>query len=168
MTTHSFSLMVMQLNDAWIKAVRSIGFALFLNIDLKLLDEQKFQVTTFNVHIALMKEREIDQNNMKLTRMPDFILGKTDGRESCERNFIIYLVNYFFSGLKKHYCNKSFLKNVKDVNLIASLNWCQFILDKVISSVRHYKESKAAKGACFDSLLFFLMVSSHLQQAIPS
>jgi len=35
MTTHSFSLMVMQLNDARIKAVRLIGFALFLNIDLK-------------------------------------------------------------------------------------------------------------------------------------
>jgi len=137
-------------------------------------DGHKFQVTTFDVylmlgapiggkkiaqisksyfdkeyqyvHIALMKERGIDQNNMKLTRMSDFIFGKTNGRESYKRNFIIYLVNYFFSGLKNHYCSKSFLKNVKDVNPIASLNWCQFTLDKMISSVRHYKESKAAKG----------------------
>ncbi|KAJ8432420.1 LOW QUALITY PROTEIN: hypothetical protein Cgig2_013834 [Carnegiea gigantea] len=77
--------------------------------------------------------------------------------ESFKRNSIIYLNCYY---------NKSFLKNVKDVNQITSLNWCQFILDKLICSVRHYKESKAGKGVYFDRPLFFLIVP--IQQAIPS
>jgi len=42
------------------------------------------------------------------------------------------------------------------------------MLDKLISSVMHYKETKAAKGVHFDGMLFFLMVSSPIQQLIPS
>ncbi|KAJ8427649.1 hypothetical protein Cgig2_010662 [Carnegiea gigantea] len=50
------------------------------------------------------------------------------------------------NGSKNQYCGKSVLKYVKDVNWIASLAYCQFALSKLISSVRHYKESKATKG----------------------
>ncbi|KAJ8431096.1 hypothetical protein Cgig2_007512 [Carnegiea gigantea] len=57
---------------------------------------------------------------------------------------------------------KSFLKNVKDVDQIASLDGCQFILDKLTSSVRHYNESKAGKRVYFDGPLFFLMVKRDL------
>ncbi|KAJ8433431.1 hypothetical protein Cgig2_024767 [Carnegiea gigantea] len=57
----------------------------------------------------------------------------------------MYLVNYFFSRLKNRYCSKSVLEYVKDVNRIALLDWCQFVLDKLINSVRHYKEIEAVK-----------------------
>ncbi|KAJ8426180.1 LOW QUALITY PROTEIN: hypothetical protein Cgig2_017108 [Carnegiea gigantea] len=66
------------------------------------------------------------------------------GGKCFKKNFIIYLVNYFFSGPKSHYCSKSILKYIK---YIASLDWCQFVLDKLITSVRHYKESTATKGS---------------------
>ncbi|KAJ8419722.1 hypothetical protein Cgig2_020783 [Carnegiea gigantea] len=78
--------------------------------------------------------------------MPEFILTKKDRDKSFERNFIIYLVNCIFSRPKNHYCSKSMLKYVKDVSQIASLDWCQFILDKLITSVKHHKESTAVKG----------------------
>ncbi|KAJ8432172.1 hypothetical protein Cgig2_029013 [Carnegiea gigantea] len=42
-------------------------------------------------------------------------------------------------GPKDHYCSKSILKFIKDVSQI-------FVLDKLITSVRHYKESTTAKG----------------------
>ncbi|KAJ8430763.1 hypothetical protein Cgig2_009068 [Carnegiea gigantea] len=74
--------------------------------------------------------------------MPEFILAEKDGGGSFKRNFIIYLVNYFFSGPKNCYCNKSILKYVKDVRQIASLDCCQFVLD----IVGHYKESTTAKA----------------------
>ena len=96
--------------------------------------------------------------------MPEFVLVQKDGGESFKRNFIIYVVNYFFSGPKNRYCSKSILKYLKDVSQIASLDWCQFIVDKLITSVRHYKESTTAKGVHFNSPLFFLMVSSTTQQ----
>ncbi|KAJ8449208.1 hypothetical protein Cgig2_021672 [Carnegiea gigantea] len=67
------------------------------------------------VHVVWMKECSIDHNTSKLTRM---------------------------SGLKNRYCSRSVMKYMKDVNQITSLVWCQFILEKLISSVRHYKESK--------------------------
>ncbi|KAJ8422131.1 hypothetical protein Cgig2_024218 [Carnegiea gigantea] len=70
--------------------------------------------------------------------------------------------------MKNCYCSKFIMKYVKDVNQIASPDWCQFIMDKLISSVRNYKESKAVKGVHSDSLLFFLIGSSPIQQAIPS
>ncbi|KAJ8428621.1 hypothetical protein Cgig2_009147 [Carnegiea gigantea] len=94
------------------------------------------------INAAWLKEWKIEQNAAELTRMPEFILAKKDGGESFKRNFIIYLVNCFFSRLKNRYYNKS-MKNVKDVSQIASLDQCQFILDKLITSARHYKENKA-------------------------
>ncbi|KAJ8420795.1 hypothetical protein Cgig2_016838 [Carnegiea gigantea] len=69
-----------------------------------------------------------------------------DGSESFKRNFIIYFVNCFFSRPKSRYYSKSILKFIKDVSQIASLDWCEFVMDKLITSVRHYKESTDAKG----------------------
>ncbi|KAJ8421699.1 LOW QUALITY PROTEIN: hypothetical protein Cgig2_002596 [Carnegiea gigantea] len=70
----------------------------------------------------------------------------TNGGESFKRNFIIYLVNCFFNGPKNRYCSKSILKYHKNVSQIPSLDWCQFVVDKLITSVRHYKGSTAPKG----------------------
>ncbi|KAJ8420213.1 hypothetical protein Cgig2_033076 [Carnegiea gigantea] len=100
----------------------------------RLLDGQTFPATPFDVHATLvfngheynkvhaawLKEWKLQKNNPELTRMPDFILTQKDRGDSFKRNFIIYL--------------------------IASLDWCKFIVDKLITSVRHYKESTAAKG----------------------
>ncbi|KAJ8423850.1 hypothetical protein Cgig2_024096 [Carnegiea gigantea] len=86
------------------------------------------------VNVAWLKEWKTDQNARELTRMSKFILAKKDGGESFKRNFAIYLVNYLFSRSKNFYCSKSVLKYVKDVNRIASLDWCQLVLDKLISS----------------------------------
>ncbi|KAJ8437685.1 hypothetical protein Cgig2_028623 [Carnegiea gigantea] len=169
MTIRSFSSMVSQLNEAQNEAVRSLGFASFLKVDLKqipgqflkwlvesfdpycasfvLPDGQRFIVTAFDVyvtlgepigereimeitkssmdkeydkvHVAWVKEWKIQHNALELTRMPEFILAKKTG--------------------------KSILKCVKDVNQIASLDWCKFVLQKLITSVKPYKESKFAK-----------------------
>ncbi|KAJ8437686.1 hypothetical protein Cgig2_028624 [Carnegiea gigantea] len=43
--------------------------------------------------------------------------------------------------------NKSILKFVKEITQITSLDWCQFVLDKLITSVRHYKETSNDSGA---------------------
>ena len=77
--------------------------------------------------------------------MSKFILAKKDGGEGFKRNFAIYLVNYFFSKSKNRCCSKFVLKYMKDVNRIASLDWYRLVLDKLISNVRNYKETKAAK-----------------------
>ncbi|KAJ8434369.1 hypothetical protein Cgig2_031615 [Carnegiea gigantea] len=189
------------LNGAQAEAVRFMGFAPFLKIDVKqipgkffkwlverLPDGQKFPVIAFDVHATLgvplggteiieitessmddeyNEEWKLQKNASELTRMPEFILSPQKWGESFNRNFIIYLVNCFFSGPKNRYCNKSILKYLKDVSQIPSLDWCQFVVDKLITSVRHYKESTAAKAGHFDGLLFFLMVSSPIQQCIP-
>jgi len=73
-----------------------------------------------------------------------------------------------FSGSKNRYYSKSLLIYIKNVNQIASLDWFQFVLDKLINSVRHYKETKDAKGMYFDGQFFFLMVSSPIKQPMPS
>ncbi|KAJ8425103.1 LOW QUALITY PROTEIN: hypothetical protein Cgig2_032216 [Carnegiea gigantea] len=66
------------------------------------------------VHAVWVKEWKIKHNAPELTHMPEFILAKKDGSESFKRNFIIYLVNGFFSGPKNHYCSKVILKYIKD------------------------------------------------------
>ncbi|KAJ8424730.1 hypothetical protein Cgig2_011962 [Carnegiea gigantea] len=60
----------------------------------------------------------------------------------------------------------SLLKYVKDMSQITSQDWCQFILEKLISNVRHYKERKAAKVVHFDGPLFFVIASSPIQQVM--
>ncbi|KAJ8421085.1 hypothetical protein Cgig2_010319 [Carnegiea gigantea] len=117
-------------------------------------DGPKFPITAFDVeiikitkysmdeqydevHVAWLKEWKVQHNAPELTRMLEFILAKNDGTESFKRNFIIYLVNYFFSTLTNDYCSKFILKYVKDVSQIASLDWCRFKMDKLTTSVRH-------------------------------
>ncbi|KAJ8425624.1 LOW QUALITY PROTEIN: hypothetical protein Cgig2_018409 [Carnegiea gigantea] len=75
------------------------------------------------VHATWVKEWKLHHNAQELTRMLELILAKKDRGESFKRNFIIYLVSYFFSGPKNRNCNKSILKYVKDVNQIAFLDW---------------------------------------------
>ncbi|KAJ8436153.1 hypothetical protein Cgig2_029765 [Carnegiea gigantea] len=66
MSTHSFSSLVAQLNEAQAEAVRSIGFASFLKFDVKQIPGKfskwlvenfdpyaKFSVTAFDVHATL-------------------------------------------------------------------------------------------------------------------
>ena len=108
------------------------------------------------VHAMWIKEWKLQKNAPKLTRIPEFILAQKDGGESFKSNFIIYLVNNVFSGPKNCYYSESILKYLKDMTWIASLDWCQFLVDKLITSARHYKESTAAKGVHFDGPLFFL------------
>ncbi|KAJ8431997.1 hypothetical protein Cgig2_005926 [Carnegiea gigantea] len=48
-------------------------------------------------------------------------------------------------------------KKTRDMSQIASLDWCQFVVDKLMTGVRHYKESTDTKGVHFDGPLFFLM-----------
>ncbi|KAJ8424215.1 hypothetical protein Cgig2_033099 [Carnegiea gigantea] len=110
------------------------------------------------VNVVWLKEWKINQNALELTRMLEFILANKDRGENFKRNFIIYLVNYLFNGSKSCYCNKSVLKYIKDMNQIASLDWCQFVLDKLINSVSQYKENKAAKEVHYP--LFFFTMSS--------
>ncbi|KAJ8419595.1 LOW QUALITY PROTEIN: hypothetical protein Cgig2_013231 [Carnegiea gigantea] len=93
-------------------------------------------------------------------------MAKKDSGESFKRNFMIYLLNCFFRGTKHRYCNHP--QNIKDVDQIASLDWCKFIVQKLITSVRHYKESKSAKGVHFDDSLFFLMDRHHAVHVDPT
>ncbi|KAJ8420503.1 hypothetical protein Cgig2_024708 [Carnegiea gigantea] len=122
-------------------------------------DGQRFTVTAFNVYVTLgvpiggreiieitksstdkeydeVKKWKIQHNAPKLTCTPEFILAKKDRDESFKRNFIIYLANCFFSEPKNRYYSKSILKYVKEVNQITSLDWCKFVLQKLITSVR--------------------------------
>ncbi|KAJ8425375.1 hypothetical protein Cgig2_011759 [Carnegiea gigantea] len=139
MTTRSFSSLVAQRNEAQTEAVTLMGFVSFLKVDLKqilgkffkwlvesfdpyviyftLSNGQKFPFIAFDVYVTL-----------------DVPFGERKIRESFKRNFVIYLVNYFFNGSKNCYCSKSVLKYVKDVKRIASLDWCHFVLDKLIIS----------------------------------
>ncbi|KAJ8421665.1 hypothetical protein Cgig2_007970 [Carnegiea gigantea] len=161
-TIHSFSSLVAQLHETQTKMIRLIGFASFLKVDLKQICGKfskwlKLLVIAFDVYMNLgvpiegrqiikitksSIDEEYDKNVVKLISILEFILVKKDRGKSFKRNFITFLVNCFFSKSKNYYCSKSVLKYVKDVNQIASLDYCLF----VFSSVRHCKESKATKG----------------------
>ncbi|KAJ8425623.1 hypothetical protein Cgig2_018408 [Carnegiea gigantea] len=145
MTMHSFSSVVAQFNEAQAEEVRSKGFSSFLKVDLKqilgkflkllvecfdpytvcfrLLDGQKFTVTTFYVYVTL----GVPFGGMEIIQITK---SSTDEEYDEVRP-------------RSHYCSRTILKFVKDVTQIASLDWCQFVLDKLITSVRHYKESTA-------------------------
>ncbi|KAJ8426948.1 LOW QUALITY PROTEIN: hypothetical protein Cgig2_022630 [Carnegiea gigantea] len=85
--------------------------------------------------------------NGKLSRIPQNSLKYQNGGANFKRNFIIYLVNCFFNGPENRCCSKPILKFIKDVIQIASLDWGQFILDELITNVRHYKETSNDSGA---------------------
>ncbi|KAJ8425614.1 hypothetical protein Cgig2_005293 [Carnegiea gigantea] len=109
-------------------------------------DGQRFTVTPFDAYVILgmpFGGRKIMESSRSLTdkEYDEFIPAKKDGGESFKRNFIIYLVNCIFSGQKNHYCN-----------------WGKFAVQKLITNVMQYKDSKSVKGVHLDGPLLFLMM----------
>ncbi|KAJ8424499.1 hypothetical protein Cgig2_020044 [Carnegiea gigantea] len=140
-----------------------MGFVSFLKVHLKqipgkLPDAQKFSASTFDVYVTLgvsfhgmqiveitksliddeydevnavwFKEWMIDQNAWNSLECQT----EKDEGESFKKNFVIHLVNCFFSGLKNRYCSKSVLKYVKNVNRIA-LDFSTTIMKKAIANL---------------------------------
>ncbi|KAJ8419596.1 hypothetical protein Cgig2_013232 [Carnegiea gigantea] len=128
MSTRSFSSLVAQLNEAQAKAVRSMGFPPFLKVNMKQIPRKFSNLYASNfqmgrsfqsqhltciqpwvddeydeLHNAWLKEWKLQKNAPELTQMPEFILAQKDGGKSFKRNFIIYLVNSFFSRSKNRY-----------------------------------------------------------------
>ncbi|KAJ8425637.1 hypothetical protein Cgig2_024292 [Carnegiea gigantea] len=129
MTTHSFSSVVVQLNEAQVEAARSMGFASFLKVDLKQIPVKfsKWLVESFDPYAVCF--RCLNGQNFPVTTFNVYVtLGVPSEEKENHRN------------------HQSILKYVKDVSQIACLDWWQYVLDKLITSFRHYKESKATKG----------------------
>ncbi|KAJ8427309.1 hypothetical protein Cgig2_032958 [Carnegiea gigantea] len=143
MSTHSFSSLVAPLNEAQAEAIRSMGLAFFLKVEVKqipgefskwlvesfdpyalyfkLPDGQKFPVTAFDVHMTL---------GVPLGRIEIIKITKSSMDDD---------------GPKNRYYSKSILKYLNDVSQIASLDWCHFIVDKLITSVRLQGEYNCKK-----------------------
>ena len=85
--------------------------------------------------------------------MPQYILSQTNARESFKRNFVMYMVSCFFNGSKNIHFSPYFAKNVAHVEDIASIDWCQYTIDRLCESVKK-------RVSNFDSPILFLMVSS--------
>ena len=58
----------------------------------------------------------------KLGQMPQYILSQTNARESFKRNFVLYMVSYFFNGSKNVYGTPYFAKNVANVGDIGTID----------------------------------------------
>ncbi|KAJ8420869.1 hypothetical protein Cgig2_023869 [Carnegiea gigantea] len=147
----SFSSMVAQLNEAQIETVRSMRFAsFFLKVDPKqipgkfiyLFIYSKWLIESFDPHFAsfVLPDREM----FLITPFDVYVtLGVPfGGRQIMESNRSSTDEEYD----ENRYYTKLILKYIKDVNQIASLDRCKSVVQKLITSVRQYKESKFAKG----------------------
>ncbi|KAJ8420164.1 hypothetical protein Cgig2_006922 [Carnegiea gigantea] len=86
------------------------------------------------VHSTWLMEWKLQKNARNSLECPSSFCPKKM-RVRASRGTLSYTC-----GLKNLYCSKSILKYLKDVSQIPSLDWCQFVVDKLITSVRHYKE----------------------------
>ncbi|KAJ8420371.1 hypothetical protein Cgig2_002026 [Carnegiea gigantea] len=136
--------MVAQLNEAQTGVATSMGFASFLKVDLKqisgkfskwlvdsfdpysasfmLLNGQMFKVIAFDAYVTLVVPiggTEIIESSRSL--------ADEEYDENC-------------------YYGKSILKYIKDVNQIASLDWCKFVVQKLISSMSITRRASLQKG----------------------
>ena len=90
-------------------------FDVYLTLDVPIGEKPIVEMSSIaleykEVHAVWMKEWSIHQYTSELTCMPDFILAKKDVGGSFKRNFIIYLVNYFFSASKTAIASSFFKK----------------------------------------------------------
>ncbi|KAJ8423773.1 hypothetical protein Cgig2_034197 [Carnegiea gigantea] len=51
---------------------------------------------------AWRKDWNLQDGTPKLSQMPQYILSQTDAGESFKRNFVMYMVSYFFNGSKNN------------------------------------------------------------------
>ncbi|KAJ8425283.1 hypothetical protein Cgig2_025824 [Carnegiea gigantea] len=152
------------------------------SITLYISKEKRIEITLMDVHITLAlpiggkkveefygkypkyatynqvldawrKDWNLQDGTPKLTQMPQYILSKINVEESFKRNFVLYMISCFFNGSKNVHCSPYFAKNVAHVEDIASIDWCQYTIDRLCESVK-----KMASN--FDGPILCLMVSS--------
>ncbi|KAJ8430876.1 LOW QUALITY PROTEIN: hypothetical protein Cgig2_011339 [Carnegiea gigantea] len=110
------------------ESVRSIGFASFLKVDLQQIPGKFSKWLAKSSDPYAMCFKLLDRQKFPATAFDVYVTLGVPFRGSESKNC---------------YYSKFVLKHVKD---IASLDWSQFMLDKLISNIRHYKQAKAAKG----------------------
>ncbi|KAJ8433393.1 hypothetical protein Cgig2_019183 [Carnegiea gigantea] len=148
MTKRSFSSTVAELNKAQTEAVKMMGFASFLRVDLKQISRKfsKWLAKDCNPY-AVSFRLPYGQKFLVIAFDVYLTLGvPIGGTQTIEINKSSINEEYKDVTLRNHYYNKSILKYIGDVNQIASLDWCLFILDKLIISVMHYKEKGCRRG----------------------
>ena len=73
-----------------------------------------------------------------------------------KRNFIVYVVSTLVKGQQTWKVNHLVLKGLVDLKEVKDLNWCEFIIDSLISRMDKWK--RQPKGAYRGPLLFLMVM----------
>ena len=85
---------------------------------------------------ARRKGRNLQDKSPKLSQMPQYILSQADAGDNFKRNFVLHIVSCFFNGSKNVDCSPHFSKNVANVEDIATIDWCQYTINKLCEFVK--------------------------------
>ncbi|VFQ95891.1 unnamed protein product [Cuscuta campestris] len=139
---------------------------------LKLLDNRKMHITAEDVNTVLgwpIGGERIPNNkrsNDKLlleewrlkfdtTGIVEKMLQCTDGGEWFVRHFVTLIVSVLVDRTSHGYVNALVLDHLRDVGRVPKLNWCQYVLDKLIENKLKWEKKKKQ---LFSGPLLFLMV----------
>ncbi len=93
-------------------------------------------------------------------QLREAILQDIEGGDNFKRNFIVFVVTHLIAPTAKaNDCTWKVVKATEDLSIVKNMNWAQYLIDSLVSSIEKYKQksSMANIGGCTLLLQVFLL-----------
>ncbi|KAL3613345.1 hypothetical protein CASFOL_042800 [Castilleja foliolosa] len=94
--------------------------------------------------------------------MEESLTERQDFGDDFKRDFVVVVVTSLFHSKKDRNVNLRILDSLYDVNEIKNLNWCAYVIQKLLSTVNDWRNSKAIKP-WFTGPSLLLMFKAHVR-----
>ncbi|KAK9724641.1 hypothetical protein RND81_05G088800, partial [Saponaria officinalis] len=83
---------------------------------------------------------EGNNNGIKMNELADRLKGCRESGDEFKKIFVVYSVSTFLAPTENYLVDFKLLRAVEDVNRIRHMDWCSYIFDQVVESVRKVKK----------------------------
>ncbi|KAK9666057.1 hypothetical protein RND81_14G156800 [Saponaria officinalis] len=105
--------------------------------------------------VQLTATEHSKHNGIKMNELADRLKGFRESGDEFKKMFVVYSMSSFLAPAANYLVDFKLLRAVKDVNRIRHIDWCSYIFDQVVESVRKVKKGNTFLCGC----TLFLIIS---------
>ncbi|KAK9669191.1 hypothetical protein RND81_13G114900 [Saponaria officinalis] len=98
---------------------------------------------------------EGNSNGIKMNELANRLMECRESGDKFKKMFVVYSMSSFLAPVANYFVDFKLLRAVEDVNRIRHMDWCSYIFDQVVESVRKVKKGNTFFCGC----TLFLIIS---------